>query len=111
MCNFVSLYRYIFLNICTLFYFHSWAFYPGGIIENYSGSNGNSLHFDARLLQHNTLTTLDLYISSDTFVQFDLIISNTSRLFYIDLQYTTDSGIIWHLLENDCQNDCENRGL
>lgn len=92
---------------------YSWAFYPGGVVENYCSSNGNSLHFNGRLTQ-NTLTTLDLYISSDTFVQFDLITtcsSSTSDLFYIQLEYSTNGGLTWSVIENDCQGSCETQGL
>ena len=92
---------------------YSWAFYPGGAIEYYCSSSGNSLHFNGQLAQ-SSLTTLDIYISSDTFVQFDLITScsdSTSDLFYIELEYSTNGGLTWSVVETNCQTDCENRGL
>ena len=92
---------------------YSWAFYPGASIEYYCSSSGNSLHFNGQLAQ-SSLTTLDIYISSDTFVQFDLITScsdSTSDLFYIELEYSTNGGLTWSLVETNCQTDCENRGL
>ena len=95
-------------NVCC-----SWAFYPGGAVENYCSSSGNSLHFDGRLA-YSSLTTLDLYISTDTFVQFDLITScsaSTSDLFYIELEYSSNGGLTWSLVETNCQTDCEDRGL
>ena len=98
--------------MCILFY--SWAFYPGGTVENYCSSTGKSLHFDGRPAQQNTLTTLDLYISSDTFVQFDLITScstSTSEVFYIQLEYSINGGLTWSLIESSCQSDCDNQGL
>lgn len=79
----------------------------------YCSSSENSLHFNGRQGQ-NALTTLDLYISSDTFVQFELITScspSTILPYYIQLEYSTNGGLTWSLLENDCLNDCENQGL
>jgi len=79
----------------------------------YCSSSRNSLYFDGYSVP-STLTTLDIYTSSDTFVQFDLITScstSTSAPFYIQLEYSTNGGLTWAVVESDCQTDCENRAL
>jgi len=95
--------------------FCSWAFYPGGVILPYCSSNGNSLLFDGQLAQ-NSLTTLDLYITSDTFVQFELITScsaESALSYYIQLEYSTNGGLVWTPVEDSCttEDDCLNRNL
>ena len=97
------------------FVFDSWTFYPGGVVESYCSSNGNSLYFNGQLAQ-NSLTTLDLYITSDTFVQFELITScsaDSSLPYYIQLEYSTNGGLVWTPVEQNCAtgSDCINRSL
>ena len=95
--------------------FCSWAFYPGGVVEPYCSSNGNSLHFNGRMAQ-NSLTSLDLYITPDTFVQFELITScsaDSESPYYIQLEYSTNGGQDWSQVERNCdtQDGCINRSL
>ena len=95
--------------------FCSWAFYPGGVVQPYCSSNGNSLHFNGQLVQ-NSLTTLDLYITSDTFIQFELITScsaDSALPYYIQLEYSTNGGLVWTTVEDNCvaQSNCINRRL
>lgn len=95
-----------------MFLFYRWAFYPGGAIEEYCYSNGNSLHFNGQLAQ-SSFTTLDLYITSDIFVQFELITScsaSSALPYYIRLEYSTNGGLVWAQVEDACvsQNDCIN---
>ena len=95
--------------------FCSWAFYPGGIVEPYCSSNGNSLHFNGRMAQ-NSLTSLDLYITPDTFVQFELITScsaDSALPYYVRLEYSTNGGLEWSPVAQSCtvQNDCIGQSL
>jgi len=95
--------------------FCRWEFYPGGVTEGYCSSNGNCLHFDGQLAQ-NSLTTLDLYITSDTFVQFELITScsaDSALPYYIQLEYSTNGGLVWTPVEDNCvtENDCVSQNL
>ena len=95
--------------------FFRWAFYPGGVIEEYCQSNGNCLHFYGQLTL-SSLTTLDLYITSDTFVQFELVTScsaDAALPYYIQLEYSTNGGLVWTPVEDNCvtQNECTKQNL
>ena len=80
--------------------FCSWAFYPGGVIESYCNSYGNSLHFNGQF-PGSYLSTLEYHITADTFMQFDLITtctSNTALQYYIELEYSKDGGLTWDVV-------------
>ena len=115
MCIVYSIFIIVELLHAFFVVFCSWEFYPGGVVQPYCSSNGNSLHFDGQLAQ-NSLTTLDLYITSETFVQFELITSCSAESalpYYIQLEYSTNGGLVWTPVEDDCvtQNNCINRRL
>jgi len=80
--------------------FCSWTFYPGGLVELYCNSNGNSLHFDGQYLG-SYLSTVEYHITADTFVQFELITTcntNSTLQYYIKLEYSKDGGITWNMV-------------
>ena len=79
---------------------YSLAFYPGGVVESYCSSEGNSLHFNGQFLG-SYLSTLEYHITADTFMQFDLITtcaSNTALQYYIKLEYSKDGGLTWEVV-------------
>ena len=81
--------------------FYSWAFYPGGLVEPYCNSSGNSLHFNGQL-PASYLSTLEYHITADTFVQFELVTTcsstNSALQYYIELEYSKDGGLTWDVV-------------
>jgi len=90
------------LNQVLLFtiIFYRLAFYPGGVVESYCNSKGNSLHFNGQFLE-SYLSTLEYQITADTFIQFDLITtcnSSTVLQYNIKLEYSKDGGLTWEVV-------------
>ena len=85
------------ININMSLYCYSWAFYPGGLIEPYCNSSGNSLHFNGQF-PGSYLSTLEHHITEDTFVQFELVTTcttDTALQYHIELEYSKDGGLTW----------------
>lgn len=70
------------------------------MVESYCNSDGNSLHFNGEF-PGSYLSTLEYYITADTFIQFDLITtcnSTAALQYYIKLEYSKDGGLTWDVV-------------
>ncbi|KAJ8046874.1 Reelin [Holothuria leucospilota] len=88
-----------------------WTFYPGGEMSNFcesgqfnSSVRGRSLVFLDTIGEH-SVTTRNIDVDGDTVLQFEINVGCTATTTASDpvrLEYSSDNGITWHLVREDC---------